>query len=276
MTEIERTIQEIENVDLKSEDAINTIHTLISTKLRQLPIFISYLELGESLVRSRYLLDNEAFHRTIQDFSYNPNPANIKIGRTNLEGQQIFYGSRFRVTSLAEVRFIYANREKESARYSLGRWSVKEKLLLATIITPELIRKHKTKELFELADFIEQKEKETEYDPELNGFINLYKYLATKYAEPIREGEEYKYKITAVFSNFIYSKLHIADGILYQSVQYPENYNVSLKKEVIDRQKMQLTFAVRQKYIRTEGLNYREDESIQAKNIDYASSILTW
>ena len=39
---------------------------------------------------------------------------------------------------------------------------------------------------------------------------------------------------------------------------------------------MQLTFAVRQKYIRTEGLNYKEDESIQAKNIDYTSSILTW
>ena len=81
-------------------------------------------------------------------------------------------------------------------------------------------------------------------------------YLANKFTEPIWEGEEYKYKITAVFTNFIYSKLKIADGILYQSVQYPENYNVSLKKEVIDQQKVQLTFAVRQKFIRTEGLNY--------------------
>ena len=223
MTEIEKTIQEIENVDLKSEDAVSTIRTLVSTKLKRLPIFLTDLDLGEYLVRSRYLQDHEDFHRNIQDLSYNPNPENIKIGRANLEGQQIFYGSRFRVTSLAEVRFIYANREKASARYSLGKWDVKEKLHLATIITPELIREHKPTELFWLADFIEQKEKESEYDPELNGFISLYKYLANKFTEPIREGEEYKYKVTAVFSNFIYSRLQIADGILYQSVQYPAN-----------------------------------------------------
>lgn len=262
MTEIGKTIQEIENVDLKSDDAIAIIQTLISTKLKRLPIFMTDLKIGEPLIRSRYLKDSEDFHRTIQDYSYHPEPEYIKIGRANLAGQQIFYGSRFRVTSLAEVRFVYANREKEFARYSLGRWEVKQKLQMAAIVTPESIRKHNTKELFGLADFIEQTEKKTQNDPELKGFIDLYKYLADKYTEPIREGEEYKYKITAVFSNFFYSKLHIADGILYQSVQYPENFNVALKKEVIDNDKLQLTFAARQKYIRTEALNYREDESI--------------
>lgn len=90
------------------------------------------------------------------------------------------------------------------------------------------------------------------------------------------EGEEYKYKITSAFSNFIYSKPHIADGILYQSVQYPKYFNVALKKEVIDNNKLQLTIAARQKYIRTEGLNYREDESIQTENIDYDNSNITW
>jgi RES domain len=276
MTEIEKTIQEIENIDLKKDDAVDIINTLISTKLKRLPIFMTDLKVGEPLVRSRYLNDNEDFHYTVQDFSYHPKPEYIKIGRANLEGQQIFYGSRFRVTSLAEVRFVYANREKESSRYSLGRWEVKQKLQMAAIVTPESIRKHNTKELFGLADFIEQTEKESENDPELKGFIGLYKYLADKYTEPIQEGEEHKYKITSVFSNFIYSKLHIADGILYQSVQYPENFNVALKKEVIDNNKLQLTFAARQKYIRTEGLNYKEDESIQTKKIDYDSSIITW
>jgi hypothetical protein len=37
-----------------------------------------------------------------------------------------------------------------------------------------------------------------------------------------------------------------------------------------------LTFAARQKYIRTEGLNYKEDESIQTENIDYDSTTITW
>ena len=276
MTEIEKTIQEIESVDLKSDDAVGVIQTLISTKFRRLPIFMTDLKIGEPLVRSRYLNDTEDFHRTIQDYSYHPKPEYIKIGRANLEGQQIFYGSRFRITSLAEVRFVYANREKESARYSLGRWEVKQKLQMAAIVTPELIRKHNTKELFGLADFIEQTEKKAQNDAELKGFIGLYRYLADKYTEPIQEGEEHKYKITSVFSNFIYSKLPIADGILYQSVQYPENFNVALKKEVIDNHKLQLTFAARQKYIRTGGLNYREDDSIQTENIDYESSSITW
>jgi hypothetical protein len=230
MTHIQQTLQKIDKVDLNSEDAVDTIHKIVSTELRKLPIFMTDLVVGEPLVRSRYLADNEDFHHTIQDYSYNPFPEYIKMGRANYPGQQIFYGSRFRVTSLGEVRFIYANREKAEARYSLGRWEVKNKLQLAAIVTPELIRKHNAKELFGLADFIEETEHEYKDEPELSGFINIYRYMASKYTESIQEGEEHKYKITAVFSNFIYSKLHISDGILYQSVQYPENFNVALKK----------------------------------------------
>jgi hypothetical protein len=91
-------------------------------------------------------------------------------------------------TSLGEVRFIYANREKVEARYSLGRWDVTEKLPLATILTPELIRKHNAKELLGLADFIEEKENELKDDKEMSGFIDIYRYMAEKYSEPIQEG----------------------------------------------------------------------------------------
>lgn len=276
MTHIQQTLQKIDEVDLNENEAIETIYKIVSIELRKLPIFMTDLVVGEPLVRSRYLTDKEDFHHTIQDFSYNPFPECIKVGRANYVGQQVFYGSRFRVTSLGEVRFIYANREKDEARYSLGRWEIRDKLQLAAIVTPELIRKHNTRELYGLADFIEKTEQEYKNDPELSGFVDIYRYMATKFSEAIQEGEEHKYKITAVFSNFIYSKLQIADGILYQSVQYPENFNVAIKKEVVDQNKIQLTFAVRQKYLRTGHLNYTEDESIQATNIDYNSGKITW
>lgn len=276
MSEIEKIIQEIEDVDLIKDNAIDIIHKIISIKLKRLPIFITDLKVGEPLVRSRYLNDNEDFHRLIQDYSYHPNQDYIKIGRANLEGQQIFYGSRFRITSLSEVRFIYSNREKEYSRYSLGRWEVMEKLNLAAIVTPELIRKYNTKELFDLADFIESKEKEYENDDELKDLMKLYRYFTEKFAEPIKEGEEFKYKITGVLSNFIYSRLPNADGILYQSVQYPEHFNVALKKEVIDQNKLKLTFAARQKYVKVGHLNYREDESIDATSIDYDALKVNW
>ena len=276
MTHIQQTLQKIDSIDLTQDDAIDTIYKIVSTELRKLPIFMTDLIVGEPLVRSRYLTDKEDIHHTIQDYSYNPFPEYIKVGRANYVGQQIFYGSRFRVTSLGEVRFIYANREKDEARYSLGRWEVRDKLQLAAIVTPELIRKHNAKELFGLADFIEETEQEYKNDPDLSGFIDIYRYMASKYTEAVQEEEEHKYKITAVFSNFIYSKLPIADGILYQSVQYPENFNVAIKKEVVDRNKIQLTFAARQKYLRTGHLNYKEDESIQTTNIDYKTGKITW
>jgi hypothetical protein len=136
MSYIIETIEEIEKVNLKSEEAIDIIQGIISTRLRKLPIFMNDLIVGEPLIRSRYLKKEEDFHYKIQDYSYNPEPEHIKIGRANLQGQPIFYASRFRITSLAEVRFIYANREKDLARYSISRWEPKQKLQLAAIVTP--------------------------------------------------------------------------------------------------------------------------------------------
>ncbi|RYG41358.1 MAG: hypothetical protein EOO01_25320 [Chitinophagaceae bacterium] len=126
MSEVLSAIEEIEQVDLKQGDAIDQIGNIVKTKLRKLPIFLTDLIVGEPLVRARYLKDDEDFHHLIRDYSYNPFPDNIKIGRANYAGQPIFYGARFRVTALGEVRFIYANGEKYEAIYSLGRWDVTE------------------------------------------------------------------------------------------------------------------------------------------------------
>lgn len=276
MSEILAAIEEIEQVDLQQEDAIEQIENIVKTKLRKMPIFLTDLIVGEPLVRARYLKDDEDYHHLIRDYSYNPFPEYIKIGRANYAGQPIFYGSRFRITSLGEVRFIYANREKDVARYSIGRWEVAERLPVAAILTPELIREHNAKELFGLADFIEEKENELRNDKEMSGFIDIYRYMAKKYTEPVQEGEEYKYKITAAISNFIYNRLPIANGILYQSVQFPENFNVALKKEVVDAGKIKLTFCANQKFIRTGHLQYREDASVQTNKFDYENGKVVW
>jgi hypothetical protein len=276
MSEVLSAIEEIEQIDLKQDEAIEQIENIVKAKLRKLPIFLTDLKVGEPIVRARYLNDGEDYHHLIRDYSYNPFPECIKIGRANYAGQPIFYGSRFRITSLGEVRFLYANREKKEARYSLGRWEATEKLPVAAILTPELIRTHKAKELFGLADFIEEKENELKNDKEMSGFIDVYQYMTKKYTEPIQEGEEHKYKITAAFSNFIYNKLPIATGILYQSVQYPENFNVALKKEIVDARTIKLTFCANQKFIRTGPLQYREIESVQTEKIDYDTGKVIW
>jgi hypothetical protein len=55
MSYIIETIEEIEKVNLKSEEAIDIIQGIISTRLRKLPIFMNDLIVGEPLIRSRYL-----------------------------------------------------------------------------------------------------------------------------------------------------------------------------------------------------------------------------
>ena len=276
MSTILKAIDSLESIDLKSADAVSQLQKIISTQLRNLPIFLTDLKVNERVVRARFIDEKEGFHKQIKDYSYNPYPNKVKMGRANLEGQQIFYGSRYRVTALGEVKFIYANRMRDYAHYSLGGWDLVEKLDLAAIVLPEEIRKHNAKELFGLADFIEEKANELKNDPVTGGLLEVYKYMSMKFREPVQEGEEHKYTITAVFSDFIYSKLKTADGLLYQSVQYPENFNIALKKEVIDNNRLQLMFAVRQKFERTGHLEYKEVDSIQATNIDLNTAIITW
>jgi len=276
MTAIEKTIALIENVDLHSETAISELHSIISSRLGGLPLFMTDIKVGEPLVRARKLENNEDFHHLISDYSYPPDTEKIKVGRANLKGQQIFYGARFRITALAEVRFIYANREKDFAHYSLGLWEAKEKLSLAAIVTPESIRKNNSQELFELADFIESAEKKYRNNSKITGFLDFYRFMANKYREPVEEGEEHKYKITAAFSDFILSTLPTAAGILYQSVQYPQNFNVALRKEVKDTNTIVMTNAARQKYIRTGEKAFQEDESVLTNKIDYEAMRVRW
>ncbi|MFM2326609.1 MAG: hypothetical protein RIR31_811, partial [Bacteroidota bacterium] len=99
---------------------------------------------------------------------------------------------------------------------------------------------------------------------------------AMKYVELIEEPEEYKYKITATFSNFIYSKLHVADGIIYQSVQCPQNFNIALKKEVVVPDNLLLTFAAKQVYERTGPTSFKEIDSVETTYIDYPNNRVNW
>lgn len=276
MSYVQEVIAELEKVNLENEGSQSVIQEIISTKLQKLPIFLNDLKTGEPVVRARFMVDPDNLPTSIQDFSFNPNRDNIRLGRANFAGQQVFYASRFRITSFAEVRFVYANREKEKTSYAISRWEPTTKLNLAAIVTPELIRKHNSTELFGLADYIEQIEQKHKNDPEMSGFLDIYRYMSQKYTEAIQEGEEYKYKITAVFSNFIYSKLPIADGILYQSVQYPQNFNIALRKEVVEQAKIKMTFCAKQDFIRTGGLNYKEVNSIQATEINHEKNSVIW
>jgi hypothetical protein len=269
MSVINDVLFQIEAIDLTNETALSEIETLISTKLKSLPAFKDAFAF-EAIIRARPLEENQKFHELITNYSYNPDIQKIKVGRANYPNEQIFYASKNRCTAMAEVRFIYANREKEIARYSYGKWDITKPLDLAVVIDISKVKQHQATDLYHISEFIEECQNDYKDDPEIGGFIEIYDYMAQKFATPIQEGEEYKYKITAAFSKFIFNKIPECDGILYQSVQFPKEFNVALKPSVIDSEKIKLTFAARQKYNRVGDNHFVETESINTTLIDYS------
>src|SRR5580658_5076147 len=204
MEDFRQVLANIVSVNVKAPEAADMLTEIVSSRLRRLSVMMIEMPIGEGLVRARRLETDEKFHYKIMDYSYNPEPWSIKIGRANLPGQQVLYTSRNRVTALGEVRFIYTNREKRFSRYSFGRWDVSDRLQLAAIVDPDAIYERESGELFGLADFINETLKGVRNDPTLAGVEEVYKYMAGKFTEPIKEGEEDRYKVTAVFSNFVY------------------------------------------------------------------------
>lgn len=274
MSVIRDVLFQIEAIDLKKETALSEIENLISTKLKSLPAFKDTFDF-EAVIRARPLVEGKSFHELISDYSYNPDVEKIKVGRANYPNEQIFYAAKNRITSMAEVRFIYANREKEIARYSYGRWDTKS-LDLAIVIDTSKVKQYQATNLYHISNFIEECQRDYENDKEMGDFIEIYKYMAEKFVTPIREGEEYKYKITAAFSKFIFNRLPDCDGILYQSVQYPKEFNVALKPSVIESEKVKLSFAARQTYKKVGYNHFEETESINTTDIDYSNGTVTF
>jgi hypothetical protein len=95
MTLIQRTLQKIDKVDPNSEDAIDTIHKIVSTELRKLPIFMTDLFVGEPLVRSRYLTDKEDFHHTSRTILTIPFRNTLRLLEPITQGNKFFMASGF-------------------------------------------------------------------------------------------------------------------------------------------------------------------------------------
>ncbi len=72
MIQIQQILKKVEDIDLKKDNAVNLIHEIISTELKELPAILTYLDVDEIdvdeiLVRSRFLCQTEDFHFKIQD-----------------------------------------------------------------------------------------------------------------------------------------------------------------------------------------------------------------
>lgn len=276
--EAKKLIDELESIDFQSEEGLGTFNSIIKKRVMRGGVFSLTINPHPDLyfVRARILEHKDDYYETIDDHSYNKkNPHFIKRGRANFDEQPIFYAGRTRITSLAEVNIIQNKMEEEEIAYGLSRWKVKKPMILFAIINPDTASNMKGSDLDGFLDFVIKTYKELQGTSQ-KGIIDFYKYLSEKFTERIVEGEEHKYIMTSVFTNQIFNALPGISGILYQSVKWPETYNIAIKPEFIDDQYMVPSHFFKQTFKRKNIIDLTEISMVQAVSFDTDKNIVKW
>jgi hypothetical protein len=163
-------------------------------------------------------------------------------GRANLPRQAVFYGSIIskqipqpRVAAYFETSELIkslSDTEDVKETFTLSRWRVQEDIeVIEMIFSDEAL---KVNEYVQMS--LEHQLKKISDHPLRDHCIEQGKFFSNEYARTdVRKGEEHKYKITAAYANYIWSRTGLK-GITYPSV--PTEYkgqNVALLPEVVDR-----------------------------------------
>lgn len=281
MTAVEANelIAELESIDLQTEEGQNEFSTIIETRVIRGGVFKLTLnpQAGLFYIRARSLKSTEDVFETIDDHSYNKKfPEYIKRGRANFDKQPIFYAGRTRITALAEINIIENNGEEKEVAYGVSRWEVNKPLLVLAILNPDTVSEMKGGELDGFLDFVKTTYDEQKKNPDNEGVVIFYKYLSEKFTERIIQGEEYKYILTSTFANQIFKKLPDVAGILYQSVKWPETYNLAIKPQFIDEQFMIPSHFFKETFKRENVTELTEIKMEEAVSFNVDENIVKW
>jgi len=276
--EANKLIDQIEGIDLSTDEGKNTFGSIMQSRVIRGGAFKLTLNPHPDLfyIRARILKNKEDYYSTIDDHSYNKKfPQYIKRGRANFDEQAIFYAGRTRVTALAEVNIIQNRKEEEEVAYGVSRWIVNKPMDLIAILNPDTIDQINCGELDGFLEFVKKTYIELKGTTN-EGIIRFYKYLSEKFTERITEGEEHKYVVTSTFANQIFNKLPNVAGILYQSVKWPETYNLAIKTEFIDNEHLIPSHIFKQTFLRKNIDELQEIRMEQAKSLDNKANKVEW
>jgi len=276
--EATKLIEEIESIDLNTEKGQNSFNSIIQSRVITGGGFKITINPHPDLfyVRARILKNKDDYYYTIDDHSYNKKyPQCIKQGRANFKEQPIFYAGRTRITALAEVNIIQNKVEEQEVAYAVSRWVINKPLDLVAILNPDTVSQINCMELNNFLEFIQETYQSLIGTPN-EGMIKFYKYLSEKFTERITEGEENKYIVTSTFANQIFRKLPNVAGILYQSVKWPETYNLALKPNFIDDEYLMPSHVFKETFLRTNIDELKDLSMEQAKSLNYKSNIVEW
>src|SRR6185437_12031584 len=177
-------------------------------------------------------------------FNYRTNVDEIKeYGRGNLPYNSMFYDSvyatgsieskKVHMTAYMEVSSILHNYEDTNRKHEFfytSEWQVKEDFEVVAIINHEKYQKNN-----ESAKYLASKYNEfaKEFKEDATNLNLMIDYIAGQYAREVKKDENWKYKISANYTQYLLSK-GLA-GVLYPSVKAEgESFNIVMPPERAD------------------------------------------
>lgn len=238
MTNTQHLINDI--LQLKLQDVSDEELIAMIRKLGRIALFGIRVPKGTFILRSRNSREWKNFINP-DKISYISDPAVVpQIGRANLDGISLFYGSIPHTNTSENINQIIAMAEAskimnlvsedELEEYAtLGKWRVIEEFTVAAVVSYDQYHErnaHLKSMSLSFEQFISQNPEEVEH------FTEVAKFLSSEFAKKI--SNEWEYKISAATSKILLDGG--ANGIIYPSVGVEgEYFNIALTPEIVDK-----------------------------------------
>lgn len=247
-----------------------------------------------AIIKKGAYIDRVRIHKNMNDFYHKEEEISyihdkdiiekyVGFGRANMEKQAVFYGAvvspeieQPRIVSYFETSPILKELEKHDnvvELFTVSRWRVLEDIEVAEMIFSD--------EALKVSAYAQMSLKNQlgnyKHLPLAKEYEEQGRFFSNEFARSdIRMGEDFKYKITSAYANYIWHKTHLK-GITYPSVQ--SNYigqNVALLPEVVDKAlKLEPPVGVF-KFERINGVNQPVDSTHIAVDLGINNNAFVW
>lgn len=197
---------------------------------------------GKAIIRARPHSDENDVFDEAHQLSYKPQKFNKTYQRASTPNKTMFYGAvipdevtdeidNYRITALLEAsQTMRNNLENGNEKITFGKWVVKKDItLLAMVYHDDFIRNSvETRQVYNAYQALMQ-----QYPEMIEKTTTITEYLASEFAKPIEDGNDFEYMISANFTELIAKKRFA--GIYYPSYRTEgKGFNVAISPEYVD------------------------------------------
>ncbi len=255
---VKKAIEKIESADLRTT-SIEELEEYLK------PLFTGYQVSVPCFKKSVYVYRGRICDKpkNIRDISYPPPEAITRYGRLNNIGESIFYGAIVRNVPFFELD------ARVGDTIALSTWKSTDKMILNHVGFTDECKNlfNSNRNLSEIYDFV----KEMANFGNLNNFI--HSYLASKFTQPVKSGEEYKYKLSIAIVHKL-SMGNLINGLLYPTIAMSANAdNIALKTDFFDSN-MKFVSVEFVKVVEQKSMQYKIDILDSATRLDKNGNIL--